>query len=872
MTKLSGVSRSLFLLFFSFSVFLKAGAQSASLFDTGIHAAGGPVAVADFDQDGNLDIATGSGVLLLGNGDGTFRVGTSLPPTSSLTAADFNNDGKPDLVFVNPPNISVLLGNGDGTFQSATNTDVGATVTYLAAADLGNGKVDLVMRNPSGDGIWVLIGKGDGTFELPVPYSTGAEASAVVIADLNHDGKLDVAVADHVSSGTGSVTVLLGNGDGSLQIPQAASATINPTALAFGDFNGDGKLDLAAAAVDSTDLNIFVGNGDGSFQAPQSVTLNIPPSNIIAANFGSALASDIAVFIGGTEIQILSNNGSGTFAGGNIFGVGAGAGGITAQNSLVIADFNHDQKPDLVAADVNTASVMLGKGSSTFQGMRIFAPPAPVATGDFNGDGKPDVVGIITAPVTALAIATGNGDGTFAALQTFPAPFSRAIATGDFNGDNKLDVAVGGNGTGVALLLGNGNGTFQEAQTISDTGGQFLTAVDLTGNHHLDLVSLTGSGGGSVVVELGNGDGTFQSPVSYPAGASSRSLVVADWNDDGKLDLILMNSSGMEVLLGNGDGTFAAAAAVAFSGVTPSIFAVGDFNRDGLLDVAIADASKGRVFILLGSGGGSFTAGLNYALTPTTLLVQDIDGDTNPDLVMISTRSVLVALGNGDGTFQTVSTFRTGGISVLSGLTFADFNRDSHLDAVASSADGFKVLLNHVTPGFTLGLASGQKNFQSIHKGDSATFNLLLTPFGPFSGTVSLKCSVSPVVSPAPACNLPSSADVALGSPTPLAVTLVTLPKGGAVVMWRGNQTPAVPPMALTMLLIAALPLLWTRRRRFTLALTWGVLALATLVGCGGGSSQSKHGTPGGTYTLTVTATAPGGLSSTQTLSVQVLQ
>jgi hypothetical protein len=190
---------------------------------------------------------------------------------------DFNGDGKLDLVVVNSGsnNASVLLGNGDATFQTALDFDIGGTPISVAVGDFnGDGKLDLaVVTNPaSPNQISILLGYGDGTFQAPVTYAAGSVPVSVAVGDFNGDGKLDLAVANISPGNTGPsmVSVLLGNGDGTFQpaVEYGAGSDTDSSSVALGDFNGDGKLDLAVAYSGSTNrVSILLGNGDGTFQS-----------------------------------------------------------------------------------------------------------------------------------------------------------------------------------------------------------------------------------------------------------------------------------------------------------------------------------------------------------------------------------------------------------------------------------------------------------------------------------------------------------------------------------------------------------------------------------------------------------------------------
>jgi hypothetical protein len=342
--------------------------------------------------------------------------------------------------------------------------------------------------------------------------------------------------------------------------------------------------------------------------------------------------------------------------------------------------------------------------------------PIPVAVGDFNGDGVPDLA-TSNSVTQNVSLLLGNGDGTFQTAQNFDTGSGGddfAIAAGDFNGDGKLDLAVAndfrGAGTGnVSVLMGNGNGTFQTAQNFATGGIGSVSVVvrDFNRDGKPDL-AVASESSASVGVLLGNGDGTFQTAHNFNVGGSPASLAVGDFNGDGELDLVTANvfSGTVSVLPGNGDGTFQTAQVLAAGGEPISV-AVGDFNGDGKFDLAVANqfvgitGQIGNVSVLFGNGNGSFQSPQSFAAgaEPASVVVGDFNGDGKPDLALVSASqpSVDVVLGNGDGTFQTAQTFP---MDSSDSLAVGDFNGDGKPDLAAtngSSAGGsVTVLMNQL--------------------------------------------------------------------------------------------------------------------------------------------------------------------------------
>ncbi|MBI1842037.1 MAG: VCBS repeat-containing protein [Verrucomicrobia bacterium] len=338
------------------------------------------VALGDFNGDGKMDLAVAnldrSNVsILIGVGDGTFRdaVNTpTLPHPRFVAAGDFNKDGKLDLAVANIDfnSVSILLGQGDGTFiRSATRIfDVDVHPVFIAVGDFnGDRCLDIAVANNGCAGcridgsVSILLGKGDGTFARAVDYPEGAHPVSLVVGDFNGDGAQDLAVANVLT-----VSVLLGRGDGTFTPGADYTTMLHPVSVASGDFNEDGKLDLAVANDTAGTVTLLRGQGDGSFLKSTSYKTGTLPVSVAVGDLNGDHHLDLVVAdLGSEDIWILLGDGAGAFRPPVAEPVGAFPGFV------LLDDVDGDTKPDVVVANENWDTVSVRLNTCPFAGVQL---------------------------------------------------------------------------------------------------------------------------------------------------------------------------------------------------------------------------------------------------------------------------------------------------------------------------------------------------------------------------------------------------------------------------------------------------------------------------------------------------------------------
>jgi FG-GAP-like repeat len=689
------------------------------------------VASGDFNGNGKPDLATvnfssNNVSVLINNGNGTYRPAVNYPVGTgpqAISVGDFNGDGKADIVVISGSGISILLGNGDGTFQTQklTTISIGTAPDSLAIGDFdGDGKLDvaatLALPQVGQRAVAVFLGNGDGTLQAPMKYDSGSGAGSVIAGKFMASASIDLAVTD---TKTSSISILPNNGHGVFQAAVNTPA-VNPLGpIAAGDFNNDGKLDIVMASTaggGTTTLSVFLATGGGSFSAPIASSAPFIPSSVVVGDFNGDGFQDLLVLgRGSVGVAVLLGKGNGTFQQSAAFLLGPM--GSTAGAAV---DVNGDGKLDFAALSEGPGLiyVVLGAGDGTFHtASNTTVPPSlsvsfSVLAGDFDGDGKADLIVANSMNSTGnLYFLRGSGDGTFLAPVIIAHPVfpvgghpcvncSQLLAAGDLNSDGKLDLvmAIPGNNT-MGVLLGNGDGTFQALVEYA-AGTVGITSVgigDFNADGKPDVVAVDNNGG--LFLFIGNGDGTFGFAQASSIHTGAYFLAVGDINKDGNMDVAVAGAA-VTILLGNGHGGFQAGVDTALASPANGI-ALGDLNHTGNLDVVVAipnpasgpaPSPLNTVAVLLDGGSPTYYP---VGVTPVGVTLRDLNSDGSMDIVTSNQDSgdVSILLGRGDGTFQPAEDFAALGSGLAA--TVADFDGDGIPDiAVAVGASGVSLLLS----------------------------------------------------------------------------------------------------------------------------------------------------------------------------------
>lgn len=660
----------------------------------------GPVAIGDFNGDGFQDLAianspsASSNIVSIMTGDGmggftgTNNVVVGSNP-ASVAVGDFNGDGSLDIITCGGFSASVRLGNGSGGFSGTTDIPVGANPIQVGLGDFNNdGLTDFATVNNSGDDVSIRLGDGTGNFTGNGEFAVGLWPFSIAVGDFNNDGNQDLATADFLST---AVSVLLGDGTGMFTLFQSVSVGMDPGFVALGDFNGDGNQDLGTTNDYSNTVSIRMGNGTGSFG-------------------------------GSTEVAV-------------------GCGPI----SFAVVDFNGDGFQDLVTTNkfcnyfyTNTLSIRYGDGNGNFSGFEEInaggVGPNSITVGDFNGDGKQDLVVTNTSNVS---IFLGGGP--------------------DINvKGNNVSIADGDITPDVSDYTDFGSGPFSRTFTIENTGGSILTLgpnpITITGPNASDFSLMlqpatTVPPNGTVIFTI----------MFFAGGTGVRNATINianDGCDESPFDFAISGTGGLSPTLGtypnttliSGTNTTVIPGASPTNTLSARAYTTADFTGGLVVDhvtgiLSITNAMQAGVYTIVvqAFGGGGIFDTTSFTLTvtnptcsqarfatasaasvgngPVSVSIGDFNGDGNQDIVSGSqyyTSGLSIRLGDGAGGFSGTTNFNLGWVVATA---VGDLNGDGNQDVVAA--------INSMWPGYVvIKLGDGSGGFISapnVNVGDIPT-------------------------------------------------------------------------------------------------------------------------------------------------------
>ncbi|WP_353929307.1 cadherin-like domain-containing protein [Okeanomitos corallinicola TIOX110] len=656
------------------------------------------------DGNGGTDTAT---VTVTINGVNDAPVSLSFDPVVSFQAnsalyvavGDFNGDGNTDLVTAGGfNNVSVLLGNGNGSFGTATTFAAGGIPTSVTVGDFNSdGKVDLALATYSSifneetfdetivGNVSVLLGNGDGSFGTATTFFTvNSDPSSLAIGDFNGDGKADVVTTNN----SDNVSVLLGNGDGSFGAATNFAVGDAPISVAIGDFNGDGKADLATANILSSDVSVLLGNGDGSFGTATNFAVDSSPRSLAIGDFnGDGKADVVTVNQGSNTVSVLLGNGDGSFGTATNFAVGS------LPLSVVVGDFNGDGKVDIVTGNNETedVSVLLGNGDGSFGTATNFAMNSDLrsmAIGDFNGDGKADLVAGNNPNVSVLLNTTpkvtlsDTAEDTAIIINTS----DLLIGFSDVDAGDILTVAnlTADNGA----LVNNNDGTYTFTPTANFNGIVTLT-YDVTDG----TASLTGQSKSFSVTPVN--DAPVGSPIATLGNTAENTAIIINATDllagfsdvDGDTLSVVNLTANNGTLVDNGDGTYSFTPTADFNGTVTLSYGVTDGT-----DTLAGQTQTFSVTAVNDAPVGSPTATLGNTAEDTAIIINaadllagfsDVDGDTLSVTGLTADNGGLVDNGNGTYTFTPTADFN--------GVVTLDYGVTDGTDTLAGQTQTFSV-------------------------------------------------------------------------------------------------------------------------------------------------------------------------------------
>ncbi|MEO6393449.1 MAG: VCBS repeat-containing protein [Pyrinomonadaceae bacterium] len=590
--------------------------------------------------------------------------------------------------------VSTLDAASTNTLRGSLNTVIGIGPTSIVTGDFnGDGKLDCATANQVANTVTVVFGDGAGNLGSLTNYPVSNQPVQILAGQFTNDTFLDLVT---MSQGASNLNLLTNNGTGGFTVTNIAVGFVT-NCLAAADFNNDGRTDIAVASNTANLIGILLRDPAGGFNAPTLTEISNTATTSIAAGLLNADGNfDIVVTNNGTGgLSVLIGNGSGGLAPPITYTTGANS----FPNRIALGDFNGDTKLDAVVAlnaGTNRIAFLAGDGLGTLAAPVTFnigsETAGEVVLRDVDGDNKLDI--LLPSNGSWIRILYGNGTGGVTVQKTFlTSSGPRSVAVGDFNGDGLVDLPAACYGTGlVSMLLNQGAGNFLSPPRITtDSGALHFADFNSDGKQDLVIDSSTVAAKG---VRFGNGDGTFQAPVNFNPPNFFTDMIIGDVNNDNKPDIITSGGAGISVLINNGSGGFPTTINIS---TTVGKLGLGDFDADGKVDLVmgLGAAASPNLRIYKGDGAGNFAlaSGETIAGGVGAMTVADFNNDGKPDL-FIHASAYTVRILTGVNTFGPPVSLVSGGCTATGPSSnaempiVADFNHDGKLDVAALAGCG----------------------------------------------------------------------------------------------------------------------------------------------------------------------------------------
>lgn len=661
---------------------------------------------------------------------------------------DLTGDGVTDFVSASYVNQSVAISTYDteSGLTLQTTIDLGWIGDRGSSGDInGDGVRDLVTANSSASPITAFLGDGQGGFGPPV-ISTYASVKPFALHDLNGDGFLDIIEVD--LSTDYEILTFMGNGNGTFSQPLVSFSYYQVDLLTAVDWDLDGILDVVATSEDREELYLMHGLGDGSLQLQETISLSHRPTAITGTDLNLDGAPDLLIAsrisAANHELLVLLGNGIDGFEAASVLGSSA-----NGYAYMYPTDVNEDGIIDLITGG-SKCEIFTGLGDGTFDLHETIHPGIDaqfVAKGDLDGSGGDELIfgSISKTDVTVHPVDT---DSQFRPIE-IPIPeipsfskLSTDLLAEDFDGDGHLDLAALRFRI-VSILLGDGTGSFVASGDYPIAGTSFhLETGDLNSDGILDLVTAS-ENVDALTILLGTGDGCFLDPIVVPTIDDAITVTVADLNGDGLQDIMAVpfySGDDSRVHLGDGQGSFPSEIDIDLSGSFESCLS-GDFNQDGIVDVAAIDS---RLNVVLGTGEGQFAPHEDYrgGAGAGSMFALDLDFDGRLDILTARGLGIVCHKGLASGAFY--SGVVSSGPGVGNRAVLTDLNGDGYMDVAKANDDSDDITLFLGTGGlafeyqYRIGATSGPKSIAAGDFDEDGRPDLIVSFSAPFQDPVTV--------------------------------------------------------------------------------------------------------------------------------------